>query len=96
MLKDKYKEMRKLMAKSAGDSAYRYTVRQLESLVRLSEAMARLHVDEKIRPSYVQEVCRLLRMSNINVVKDDIELEANQDAMNEDRILRNPEQDKQF
>jgi hypothetical protein len=39
--------------------------------------MARLHVDEKIRPSYVQEVCRLLRMSNINIIKDDIELEAN-------------------
>jgi hypothetical protein len=44
--------------------------------------MARLHVDDKIRPSYVTEVCRLLKSSNINIVKDDIELELNQEALN--------------
>lgn len=51
------------------------TVRQLESLIRLSEALARAHCDDQIRPNYVREVCRLLRNSNINIVKNDIEFE---------------------
>jgi DNA replication licensing factor MCM6 len=45
--------------------SYRYTVRQLESLIRLSEAISRAHADDTVRPSYVREVCRLLRASNI-------------------------------
>lgn len=35
----------------------RITVRQLEALVRLSEALARLRCTEKITPTYVREVC---------------------------------------
>jgi DNA replication licensing factor MCM6 len=60
-----------------GKNAYRFTVRQLESLIRLSEAMARMHCDEVIKPSYVREVCRLLKQSNINIIKGDIEMELN-------------------
>jgi DNA replication licensing factor MCM6 len=60
-----------------GRNAYRFTVRQLESLIRLSEAMARMHCDEEIKPSYVREVCRLLKQSNINIIKGDIEMELN-------------------
>jgi hypothetical protein len=39
-----------------GRSSYRITVRQLESMVRLSEALARLHCDDEIR---VECVCKL-------------------------------------
>lgn len=85
ILKDKYKEMRKMNPRGTDpNSAYRYTVRQLESLVRLSEAMARLHCDDKIRPQYVHEVCRLLKNSNIAIKKDDIEFE--QEAFNQEEI----------
>jgi len=65
--------------------SYRYTVRQLESLIRLSEAMARLHADPVIRPSYVREVCSLLKKSNINIVKSEVEFEENQEAINIER-----------
>ncbi len=76
ILKEEYKRMRTADT-GRGQTAYRFTVRQLESLIRLSEAMARLHCDDKIRPQYVKEVCRLLKASNINIVKSDIELEDN-------------------
>ena len=58
-------------------------MRQLESLIRLSEGMARLHADSVIRPAYVKEACRLLKTSNINIVKSDIEFEENQNEINE-------------
>lgn len=73
MLVERYKQLR------AGDatgysSAYRITVRQLESLIRLSEALARLHCDPEIKPAYVQEACRLLKSSIIRVEMDNVDL----------------------
>jgi len=44
--------------------------------------MARAHCDNFIRPTYVREVCRLLRNSNINISKADIEFEQIQDEIN--------------
>lgn len=74
MLKDEYKKLRAGENRQSQHS-YRYTVRQLESLIRLSEAMARVHADGVIRPSYVREVCRLLKTSNIVLTKNDIEFD---------------------
>lgn len=51
------------------------TVRQLESLVLLSEALARIHLDDEVRPPYVREAYRLLRKSIIHVDVQDIDLD---------------------
>lgn len=63
-------------------SAYKITVRQLESLIRLSEGIARAHCDNVIKPHYVKEVCRLMRSSNINIVKSDVEFSDIQEEIN--------------
>jgi hypothetical protein len=47
--------------------------------------MARAHCDYEIRPNYVREVCRLMRNSNINIVKGDIEFQDIQDEINKER-----------
>lgn len=86
MLKEEYKRLRQ-NDKNSQKSAYKITVRQLESLIRLSEAMARAHCDYEIRPNYVREVCRLMRSSNINVVKGDIEFDEIQEEINKERQL---------
>jgi len=56
-------------------TSYRITVRQLESLVRLSEGLARVHLDELIHPVYVVEAAKLIRKSILNVEMPDIELD---------------------
>jgi DNA replication licensing factor MCM6 len=63
------------------------TVRALESLIRLSEGIARCHCDPIIRPNYVREVCRLMRNSNINIIKGDVDFSDLQEEINKDRLL---------
>jgi DNA replication licensing factor MCM6 len=89
ILKEEYKAIRQKQ-KAEDKTAYKVTVRQLESLIRLSEAMARAHCDNMVRPAYVKEVCRLLRNSNINIQKNDIEFENIQEEIN--RQLREERQ----
>lgn len=84
ILKEEYKKLRQTDQSRSAQHSYRYTVRQLESLIRLSEAMARLHADTTIRPNYVREVCRLLKASNILLLKNDLEFEDNQEEINKD------------
>lgn len=72
--------------------AYKVTVRALESLIRLSEAMARAHCDDEIKPNYVREVCRLLRNANINIQKHDLEFEEIQEAITKERYQERMEQ----
>lgn len=72
---EKYKQLRQNDMTGRG-SSYRVTVRQLESLIRLSEALARLHADPVISVRYVREAARLLKASIIRVESDSIELES--------------------
>jgi hypothetical protein len=57
-LVESYKRLRMEDAAPGSSTSYRITVRQLEALVRLSEALARLRCSEKITPAYVREVRR--------------------------------------
>ena len=75
ILVDCYRKLRQGDTLGRSRSAYRITVRQLESMIRLSEAMARLHCDNEIQPSYVREAFRLLKTSIINVETSDVEMD---------------------
>ncbi|GEQ66383.1 hypothetical protein JCM33374_g46 [Metschnikowia sp. JCM 33374] len=74
-LVEKYKQLRSDDAQGLGRSSYRITVRQLESMVRLSEAIARANCTEEISPTFVSEAYDLLRSSIIRVDKEDIEMD---------------------
>lgn len=72
---NEYRKLRQADASSLSKSSYRITVRQLESMIRLSEGLARLHCDDEVKPEYVHEACRLLRKSIVHVQSEDVELE---------------------
>ncbi|KAI7976759.1 hypothetical protein EIK77_009990 [Talaromyces pinophilus] len=80
VLVEKYKELRANDAQGGiGRSSYRITVRQLESLIRLSEAVARANCVEEILPKFVREAYNLLRQSIVTVEKDDIEVDEDEE-----------------
>jgi hypothetical protein len=56
----------------------------------LSEALARLHLDEEIRVEYVKEAHRLLQKSIIFVESEDIELEDNEEGLHSLTYLLTP------
>lgn len=70
-----YRRLRQSDAVGASQTAFRITVRQLESMIRLSEALARLHLDNFVRVEYVLEAFRLLRKSIIHVDTGRLELD---------------------
>ena len=85
MLVEKYRALRQDEG-GAGKSNFRITVRQLESMIRLSEAIARANCQNdvsnwrehriashcQITPGIVREAYSLLRQSIIHVEQDDI------------------------
>lgn len=79
-LVEKYKELRADDAQGGiGRNSYRITVRQLESMIRLSEAIAKANCVSEITPDFVKEAYNLLRQSIISVEKDDVEVEDEDD-----------------
>ena len=75
LLVEKYKELRANDSGGMGRNSYRITVRQLESLIRLSEAIAKANCVEDVTDAMVIEAFNLLRMSIISVEKDDVEVD---------------------
>ncbi|KAJ6539697.1 MCM2/3/5 family-domain-containing protein [Mycena capillaripes] len=75
VLVEKYRILRQDDATGAGRNSYRITVRQLESMIRLSEAIARANCTNEIKPAFVREAYSLLRQSIIHVEQDDIDFD---------------------
>ena len=61
---------------------WRVTVRQLESLIRLSEAFAKLQCLEEITVDNVEEARRLLSKSIVRVEQPDIDFNEDEAAQN--------------
>lgn len=45
------------------------TVRQLEAIIRLSEALARLHLNNVVKPQHVEEAHRLFKISTLHAAQ---------------------------
>ncbi|RWS10053.1 zygotic DNA replication licensing factor mcm6-B-like protein [Dinothrombium tinctorium] len=73
--------------------SWRITVRQLESLIRLSEALARLYCSDYVKVSHVKEAARLLTKSIVKIEQPDITLAEDEiDAKSEASIPSEPSQ----
>jgi DNA replication licensing factor MCM6 len=84
VLVDCYQKLRQGDTMGSSRTAYRITVRQLESMIRLSEALARLHCDPTVRPIYVREAFRLLQKSIIHVETEDITFDEDEPDPNDE------------
>lgn len=74
LLVENYGHLRQRDIGSSGKSTWRITVRQLESMIRLSEAQAKMECSNEILPRHVTEAYRLLNKSIIRVEQPDIHL----------------------
>ncbi|CAO0796989.1 unnamed protein product [Mucor circinelloides] len=83
-LADCYRELRQGDSQGIGRNSYRITVRQLESMIRLSEAIARVNCREEITEAYVAEAFNLLQKSIIRVEEDDVDIDDNLDDENDE------------
>jgi len=67
-----YKRLREDKSSFRGSAGV--TVRQLESLIRLSEAVARVHLDPEVKVEYVAEAFRLQMDTLMHAEKENIDL----------------------
>ena len=70
-----YNHLRLRDTATSGKSTWRITVRQLESMIRLAEAMAKMEISDEVLPKHVKEAYRLLNKSIIRVEQPDIHLD---------------------
>lgn len=74
-LRKSYVQIRSDDQAQSQQNSQRITVRQLESLVRLSEALARVNGSKTIFREYVMEAKRLLTNSILKLDRDDIDID---------------------
>jgi len=74
MLKNHYVSFRretKLQAEESGQiSAIPLTVRQLESLIRIAESLAKMQLSEEANEDHVKEAVRLFKVSTLKAAKE--------------------------
>jgi DNA replication licensing factor MCM6 len=70
-----YVEIREYASMNFGNS-YNITVRQLESMIRLSEAIARIHMMDVVTVDHAREAARLLRNSILQTKSEELSMEA--------------------
>ncbi|VDN07844.1 unnamed protein product [Thelazia callipaeda] len=81
LLVSEYKRLRMSDSNISATSSWRITVRQLESLIRLSEALARLHCEGEVKVEHVHEASKLLSKSIVRIEQPDIVLHDDDDAI---------------
>merc|ERR1719384_602316 len=73
MLKNHYVNFRrqtKVMAEESGQmSAIPLTVRQLESMIRIAESLAKMQLSEEVNEEHVKESVRLFKVSTLKAAK---------------------------
>jgi DNA replication licensing factor MCM6 len=72
---EQYREIRQSDSTGINKSSYRITVRQLESMIRLSEALAKLYCSPVVDVAHVREASNLLSKSIIRVEGEDIDID---------------------
>lgn len=73
---DVFEQQYQLIRKESNNSrtSWRVTVRQLESLVRLSEAIARGNCQQIVKKEYVVEAARLIKQTMVHVGSKEVDL----------------------
>ncbi|KAK2981683.1 hypothetical protein RJ640_010453 [Escallonia rubra] len=84
LLVESYVTLRRGDAAPGSRVAYRMTVRQLEALIRLSEAIARCYLELQVHPRHVRLAVRLLKTSIISVESSEIDLSEFQEEYRDD------------
>jgi MCM AAA-lid domain len=87
-LVEAFKALRSGDAIPGSGSVYRITVRQLEALIRLSEALARLALRTEVLPADVREAQRLIKASVHSAGDADVEMELPEDQGEADDVAR--------
>lgn len=90
-LVEQYRNLRQRDCSGAAKSSWRITVRQLESMIRLSEGMARMHCSDEVQPKHVKEAYRLLNKSIIRVEQPDVHLEDDETEEQVDDVMETDE-----
>ncbi|RDX60369.1 DNA replication licensing factor MCM6, partial [Mucuna pruriens] len=84
LLVDSYVALRRGDTNPGSRVAYRMTVRQLEALIRLSEAIARCHLENQVQSRHVRLAVKLLKTSIISVESSEIDLSEFQEENRDD------------
>lgn len=82
LLVENYGHLRQRDIGTGSRSTWRITVRQLESMIRLSEAQAKMECSSEVLPRHVSEAYRLLNKSIIRVEQPDIHLGDEEEEQN--------------